>query len=143
MEALGLKITIMGADGWFVDDLLSMAGPQLEGAYLTTGVSTDSPEFADFNVAFEKKHSVKANVYTYYGLDALMAIEYGIATAIDKTGKPDTNAIKDALENMKDVQLFTSKVTMESDTHNPHNKPLLVMKIENSKWKVMETFQPK
>jgi len=120
MEALGLKITIMGADGWFVDDLLSMAGPQLEGAYLTTGVSTDSPEFAQFNADFEKKHNVKANVYTYYGLDALMAIEYGITTAIDKVGSPDPVAIKDAMENMKDVQLFTSKVTMEADTHNPH-----------------------
>jgi branched-chain amino acid transport system substrate-binding protein len=143
MEALGLKITVMGADGWFVDDLLSMAGPQLEGAYLTTGVSTDSPEFAQFNTDYEKKHNVKANVYTYYGLDALMAIEYGINAAIDKVGNPDPTAIKDAMENMKDVQLFTSKVTMEPDTHNPHNKPILIMKIANSKWEIQETFQPK
>ncbi|NPV86653.1 MAG: ABC transporter substrate-binding protein [Anaerolineae bacterium] len=142
MEALGLKITVMGADGWFVDDLLAMAGPQLEGAYLTTGVSTESPEFADFNAAFEKKHGVKANIYTYYGLDALYAIEYAIDKAIKDTGSPDPTAIKNALENMKDVQLFTSKVTMEPDTHNPHNKPLLIVKITNSKWEIQETFQP-
>lgn len=142
MNALGLKATVMGADGWFVDDLLSMAGKELEGAYLTTGVSTESPEFAEFNAAFEKKHGLKPNVYTYYGLDALMMIEYGIRTAIEKTGSPDPTAIKDAIENMKDVQLFTSKVTMEPDTHNPHNKPLLVMKITNSAWELVETFQP-
>lgn len=142
MEALGLKITVMGADGWFVDDLLAMAGPQLEGAYLTTGVSTESPEFADFNAAFEKKHGVKANIYTYYGLDALYAIEYAIDKAIKDTGSPDPTAVKNALENMKDVQLFTSKVTMEPDTHNPHNKPLLIVKITNSKWEIQETFQP-
>jgi branched-chain amino acid transport system substrate-binding protein len=143
MQALGMKQTLMGADGWFVDDLLSMAGPQLEGAYLTTGVSTDSPQFADFNAQFEKAHGLKANVYTYYGLDALMMLEYGIKTAIEKTGSPTPQAIKDAIENMKDVQLFTSKVTMEPDTHNPHNKPLLVMRISNSKWEIVETFQPK
>ena len=141
MEALGLKIPIMGADGWFVDDLLSMAGPQLEGAYLTTGASTESPEFAEFNAAFEKAHGVKANVYTYYGLDALMMIEYGIREALKK-GEITPTAIRDAIEQMKDVQLFTSKVTMEPDTHNPHNKPLLIMRIHDSKWEQVETFQP-
>jgi branched-chain amino acid transport system substrate-binding protein len=142
MQALGLKINLMGADGWFVDDLLSMAGPQLEGAYLTTGASTESPEFAQFNADFEKKHKVKANVYTYYGLDALYAIEYGIKEAVKK-GAPTPTAIRDALENMKDAPLFTSKVSMEPDTHNPHNKPLLIMRIKNSKWELVETFAPK
>ena len=141
MEALGLKIPIMGADGWFVDDLLSMAGPQLEGAYLTTGASTESPEFADFNAAFEKAHGVKANVYTYYGLDALMMIEYGIREALKK-GEITPIAIRDAIEQMKDVQLFTSKITIELDTHNPHNKPLLIMRIQDGKWELIETFQP-
>lgn len=142
MNALGLKITILGADGWFVDDLLGMAGKELEGAYLTTGVSTESPEFAEFNAAFEKKHGVKANVYTYYSLDALYMIEYGIRQSIEKTGKVDPTAIRDAMETMKDVPLFTSKVTMEPDTHNPHNKPLLIMNIKDSKWALVETFTP-
>ena len=44
---------------------------------------------------------------------------------------------------MKDAQLFTSKLTMEKDTHNPHNKPLLIVKVHNSKWQLVETFQPK
>lgn len=141
-EALGLKIQIMSGDGVFVPELLEMAGPQLEGAYVTTGVSEDAPQFADFNAAFEKAHGVKANIYTYYGMDALMAIEYGIREAAKK-GDPTPTAIRDAIETMKDVQLFTSKVTMESDTHNPHNKPLLIMSINNSQWKLEETFTPK
>jgi branched-chain amino acid transport system substrate-binding protein len=44
---------------------------------------------------------------------------------------------------MKDVQLFTSKVTMEPDTHNPKNKPLMIMTIKNSAWELVETFTPK
>ena len=142
MEALGLKIQIMAGDGVFVPDLLEMAGPQLEGAIVTTGVSENAPEFAPFNAEFEKKHNVKANVYTYYGLDALYAIEYGIRESVKNGGTPTAQSVRDALENMKDVQLFTSVVTMEPDTHNPHNKPLLVMTIKNSKWELVETFQP-
>lgn len=142
MEQLNLKITLMGADGWFVDDLLTMAGPQLEGAYLTNGVSTEDPAFAKFNEDFEAKHKVKASIYTYYGLDALYAIVYGIRESMNKSGTADPTAIKDAIENMKDVQLFTSVVTMESDTHNPHNKPVIIMTIKNSKWEIVSTFKP-
>lgn len=142
-EGLGLKIQIMAGDGVFVPDLLEMAGPQLEGAIVTTGVSESAPEFAQFNADFEAKHTgVKANIYTYYGLDALMAIEYAIREAV-KNGEPTPTAIRDALENMKDVQLFTSVVTIEPDTHNPHNKPLLIMTIKNSAWELVETFTPK
>lgn len=141
-EALGLKIQIISGDGVFVPELLEMAGPQLEGAIVTTGVSEDAPEFAAFNAAFEAKHGVKANIYTYYGLDALMAIEYAIREAIKK-GEPTPTAIRDALETMKDVQLFTSKVTMDPATHNPLNKPLLINTIQNSQWVLLETFQPK
>ena len=140
-KALGLDIQMMAGDGVFVPELLEMAGPQLEGAIVTTGVSEELPEFADFNAAFEAKHGVKANIYTYYGLDALMGIEYAIGEAAKK-GPVTPTAVRDALETMKDVQLFTSVVTMEPDTHNPHNKPLLIMTIQNSQWKLLETFQP-
>jgi branched-chain amino acid transport system substrate-binding protein len=141
-EALGLKIQIMSGDGVFVPELLEMAGPQLEGAIVTTGVSEDAPEFAAFNAAFEAKHGTKANVYTYYGLDALMMIEYGIREAVKK-GDPTPTAIRDAIETMTDVQLFTSKVTMEPETHNPLKKPLLINTIKNGQWELVETFQPK
>jgi branched-chain amino acid transport system substrate-binding protein len=57
-------------------------------------------------------------------------------------GEPTPQAVRDALENMRDVQLFTSVVSMEPDTHNPHNKPLLIMTIQNGNWELLETFQP-
>lgn len=142
-DALGLKIQFLGGDGWVADELLSMAGKELEGAYLSSGVSTESPEFQTFNADFEKKHNMKATVYAYYALDALYALESAIGTAVDKTGKPDRTAIRDALETMKDTQVFTSKLTFEPDTHNPHNKPVVIMEITDSKWKIVKTYEPK
>ncbi len=142
MQALGMKMQVMAGDGVFVPELLEMSGPQLEGAIVTTGVSETAPEFASFNAEYEKKHNVKANVYTYYGLDALYAIEHGIRESVKNGGTPTPQSVRDALENMKDVQLFTSVVSMEPDTHNPHNKPLLIMTIKNSQWELVETFKP-
>lgn len=141
-KALGINITMMGADGWFVDDLLPMAGGELEGAYLTTGVSSDSPEFAEYNKAFEAKHKVKPNIYQYYSIDALYAIEWAIRELIAQGKEPTPTGVRDMLETMTDVQLFTSKVTMEPDTHNPHNKPILIMTIKDSKWSIVKTFIP-
>ncbi len=140
--ALGLKIQFLGGDGWVADELLTMAGKELEGAYLSSGISSDAPEFADFNAAFEAKHKTAANVYAYYALDALYSLEYAIGVAIDKTGKPDPVAVRDALETMTDVPVFTGKMTMEPDTHNPHNKPILLMRITNSKWEIVKIFTP-
>ncbi|NMB58419.1 MAG: ABC transporter substrate-binding protein, partial [Chloroflexi bacterium] len=140
--ALGLKIQYLGVDGWVADELLSMAGPELEGAYLSSGVSTESPEFQEFNAAFEKAHGQKASVYAYYALDALKMIEYGAGEAITKTGSPSPTAIRDAIENMKDVPVFTSKLTIEPDTHNPHNKPVIIMSIKDSKWNIEKTYEP-
>lgn len=141
--ALGLKIQYLGVDGWVADELLTMAGPELEGAYLSSGVSTESPEFQEFNAAFEKAHeNQKASVYAYYALDALKMIEYGAGEAIKKTGSPSAIAIRDAIETMKDVPVFTSKLTIEPETHNPHNKPVIIMKIADSKWKIEKTYEP-
>jgi len=74
-------------------------------------------------------------------LDALYAIEAAIRTAT-ASGEPTPQAVRDALENLTDAQLFTSVVSMEPDTHNPHNKPLLIMTIKDSNWELLETFQP-
>lgn len=146
MDALGLKVPFMGADGWYVDDLLTMAGPKLEGAVCTNGASTEAPEVQEFNKNFEAKHKVKPTIYTYYGLDALMLIEHGIKEATTANPKIEMaqlpTAIRDAIENATDVQLFSAKMTMEKDTHNPHNKPILIMQIKDSKWNLLETFDP-
>lgn len=140
-DALGLKIQYLGGDGWVADELLSMAGVELDGAYLSSGVSTESPEFKEYNEQFAKKHNQQASVYAYYALDALYALEYAIGVSIDKTGAPDPVAVRDALENMKDVQVFTSKLTMEPTTHNPHNKPVVIMQIKDSKWNIVKTYE--
>lgn len=135
---LGLDIQFLGVDGWVADELLDMAGPELEGAFLSSGLSPDAPEFADYNAAFEAAHGQKANIYAYYALDALYMLEHAIAEA----GGPDAVKIRDALENLKGVDVFSSKLTMEPDTHNPHNKPIVIMGIQDSAWSIIKTYSP-
>jgi len=138
-KQLGVKAQLLGVDGWYASELMDLAGKELEGAYMTNGVTESDPMFAEYNAKFKEKHpGQSANIYAYYALDAMKAIEY----AVTKTKSADPKKIKDAIENMKDVQLFTSKVTIEPDTHNPHNKPVTVLRITDSQYKTYEIYQP-
>ena len=76
-------------------------------------------------------------MFAYYALDALMLLEHAIAKA-----GGDREGIRNALESDQDMQAFTSKVTFEKDTHNPHNKPIVVMQIKDSKWAIVKTYEP-
>ncbi len=140
--ALNMDVIYLGVDGWVADELLDMAGAELEGSVLTSGVSSEQPEFADYNKAFEERNGLKPNVYAYYALDALEMILYGAEKSLEANKEITSQGIRDAIEGMKDVQLFTSKVTMEPDTHNPHNKPVLIIEIKDSKWHQLKMFQP-
>jgi branched-chain amino acid transport system substrate-binding protein len=40
------------------------------------------------------------------------------------------------------VPAFTSNITIEPDTHNPHNKPIVIMQIHDSQWQIVKTYEP-
>ena len=142
-KSLGLKLTMLGGDGWFIDDLLPMAGTVMEGSYLSSPSFTDAPEFAKFNAEFKAKHGVNASIFTYFHLDALKLIEHGIRESMKKNGGvPTSQGVRDAIEAAKGVKVFTGDFTMEKDTHNPHNKPVFMLEIHDSKWRLAETFKP-
>ncbi|MGA2080822.1 MAG: ABC transporter substrate-binding protein [Holophaga sp.] len=141
-ELLGLKFQYLGVDGWVANELPSKAGKQLEGCYVTNGLSTDEPRFADFNARFQKAHNLACNVTAYYALDALMAMEYAAGVSLKQAGKIDSSVMKQALETMKDVPVFSSRMTMEPDTHNPHQVPMLILTIKHSQWRTFKTYKP-
>ena len=136
---LGLNFTFLFGDGIYAQELLDIAGNELEGAYMTAGVTEDDPILEEFKKDFAEKHSGQsANIYVAYTLDAMMLLE----DAIKRAGSFDTEKIKDELENTKDVQLFTDKFTMESDTHNPHNKAVSILQISQGKFNLLRSYKP-
>ena len=72
-----------------------------------------------------------------------MLIEYGIRESMKKNGGvPTAQGVRDAMEKAKKIKLFTGDFTMEPDTHNPHNKPVFMLQIHDSKWRLAEVFKP-
>lgn len=139
MKQLGLDIQLLGVDGWYATELLDMAGPELEGAFMTSMISDDDPMFAEYIANFTEKHpGVTPNVYAYYALDAAMAIVHSIEAA----EVANSAAIADELAVMDNVPLFTGNFTMEEDTHNPHNKTVSILEIKDSKYTTYKLYTP-
>lgn len=137
--ALGKKFTYLLPDGVYAKELLEVAGPQLEGAYMSTGITEDDPAYDAYKKAFTEKHAGQsANIYVFYTLDAMKLLEAAVA----KANSVDPVAIRDALENMKDAKLYTDTVSIEPDTHNPHNKAVSILKITGSKYSLFKTYKP-
>lgn len=135
---LGVKVQFLGADAWVSDDLLKMAGPELEGAYVSSLAAIDAPEMKEYNDKYRKSFNVEPTVYAYMSLDAFKLVEAGI-----KAGATDRQKMRDFLENAKNVPLFTVKsFTMDPKTHNPLKRPVIMLTIKDSKWKVHKTYTP-
>lgn len=122
---LGYDFKFLIGDGCYSPELVELAGDELEGSYMISGVSEDDPALKEYSVEFGKKYPGQtANVYVAYSLDAMMLLEY----AINKAGSFDTEAIRTALENAQGVKLFSDdNFTVDKETHNPLNKTVSVL----------------
>jgi branched-chain amino acid transport system substrate-binding protein len=65
-------------------------------------------------------------------------ILHGIETA----GKAEGPAIRDAIENTKNLQVTHFDWTVDKETHNPLNKPGAILKATGGKLEYLETWAP-
>ena len=78
------------------------------------------------------------SVCTYYAMDSFMLLEYAVKTAVSTEGP----AIRDALENAKDAPCFTENITIDPSTHNPLNKSITLLTVQDGAYSVYKTYKP-
>ena len=99
--ALGTSGFLMGADGIFDEDFLKAGGDAVEGTYATFGglppkeLKGKGKEWYD---AYKKEYNMEPEAYAVYTYDAAKAVLAGI----QKAGKKDRAAIRDAVMTTKD-----------------------------------------
>lgn len=134
-KELGLEIPFMGGDGWDSPTLVEIAGGDaLANAYITNHYSSgDTDEtIQNFVKAFETKYGKKPDAFNALGYDT----GYLLADAIKRAGSDDSEAIKKALEETKDLTLVTGNFTYD-EKHNPV-KSATILTYENGE-QVFET----
>ena len=138
---VGIKVPLMGGDGWESPDLVKGAGGPggaLEGCYYTNHSAMDNPDPVIQN--FVKTYKAK------YGTavpGALSALGYDtvklIVDAMHRAGKPadgDYSApayrtkVRDALAVTKDFPAVTGRITLDADRNAV--KPAVVLQVKGA-----------
>ena len=136
---LDWKPTFIGGDG-FSMNMFEIAGPAMENSYWIYHLSFDDPVLKPLYAKYEAKFKVKATemVNTVAAYD----IVYWIPDAIKRAGKSDGAAVRDAIENTKNLKLLHFTLTVDKATHNPLNKPAAILKATQGKMVYLETYKP-
>jgi branched-chain amino acid transport system substrate-binding protein len=135
---LGIKVPLMGGDGWDSPKLYEIGGKALEGSYFSNHYSPEdpSPRIQDFVKAYEKRFGVVPDGLAATGYDAAKIAFDAMARAKDLSGP----AIRDEIAATKDFPGVTGIISIDQD-HNAV-KPAVVLEIKGNQGRYVATVQP-
>lgn len=112
---LGITTPMLGTDGWDDMKVIDIAGKDaLNNTFFCTHYFDKDAEVQPFIESYKKEYGNDPNVFAALGYDAgKMLID-----AVQRGGD-DSEKIRENLENIKDLQVGTGKITMDPKTHNP------------------------
>ncbi len=137
-RSLGLKATLLGADGWDSPKLTEIGGEAIEGAYLSNHYSVDDPKPAvrKFVEAYRARYGADPDSIAASSYDAMRLL----ADAITRAGSTEGKRIRDALAATKDFPAVTGSITMDAD-RNPI-KPAVVLRVEGGRFRFADSIAP-
>ncbi|MBE3598927.1 MAG: ABC transporter substrate-binding protein [Limnochordaceae bacterium] len=135
---IGLNVPIIGSDSWGFAGLLELGGSDMEGLMYTTHYAPDiaTPTAQTFIKRYQERYGslpddVAALTYDAFGL---------LVTALQKAGKPDRQAVRDALASIERYDGVTG--TMQFAGSGDPIKSAVVIQIKNGQFKYFTTATP-
>ena len=137
-RSLGLKVPLMGGDGWDSPKLSEIGGSAVNGCYFSTHFSPQdkNPKVQDFVKRYQEKFKAMPDGMAPLGYDAMMILGDAIKTA----GSTDAAKIRDALANVKDYEGVTGKITI--DAKRNASKSAVVLKVNGQQNDYVATVAP-
>ncbi len=135
---LGIKIPIIGGDGWDSPKLVEIGGKALNGCYYSNHYSPEdtSQIIQNFVKEFQTKYNEIPDAMAPLGYDAAMIL----FEAIKKVGSTEGSKIRDAIAQTTDFSGITGKITINEERNAV--KPAVVLKVEDEKIRFVETVNP-
>ncbi|CUH96725.1 putative secreted protein [Propionispora sp. 2/2-37] len=136
---LGITVPIIGGDGWDSTKLADIAGAEaLTNTFFSNHYAADdkSPRIAKFIEAYKAEYGQIPDAPAVLGYDAA----YMAVDAIKRANSADPVKIKDAIAQIKDLELVTGKITLD-ENHNPV-KSAVVIEMKDGKQTYKTTINP-
>ncbi|WP_394840564.1 ABC transporter substrate-binding protein [Pendulispora brunnea] len=137
-KELGIKVPLMGGDGWDSEKLYEISKGALDGSFFSNHYSPEdtSPQVKDFIAKYKATYNAVPDAHAVLGYDAANVAFHAMEQAKELTGP----AIRDEVEKTKDFQGVSGKITLNKD-HNA-DKPAVVIGIEKNAPKYAATISP-
>jgi len=135
---LGIKVALLGGDGWDSSKLYEIGGKALDGCYFSSHYSSDStdPKVRDFVKKYQAKYGQVPDALATLGYDAA-----GVLVAAMRNSKSlDSADVRDAIAATKNFAGVTGTISLDADRNAV--KPAVVLKISNSKSSFVSTVNP-
>jgi branched-chain amino acid transport system substrate-binding protein len=137
-KELGLKVPLMGGDGWDSAKLFEIGGQAIEGSFFSNHYTPDdpSPKIQEFISKYKARFGAVPDSMAATGYDAAMVAADAINRAKDTTGE----AISAAIAETKGFPGVTGVITLDAD-HNAV-KPAVVLEVKGGKAVYVATVSP-
>jgi branched-chain amino acid transport system substrate-binding protein len=135
---LGLKVPLLGGDGWDSEKLYELGGTAIQGSYFSNHYSPDNPDPRIQKFVSDYKAA-------YGGVpDALAALAYDAAkvavAALEKAPDTSGQAVKSALAQTKEFPGVAGAITLDEKRNAV--KPAVVLKVGDGKSEYVTTVNP-
>ena len=137
-RVLGLKMPLLGGDGWDSPKLSEIGGAALDGCFFSTHFSPadSNPKVQTFVKNYQGKYSAMPDGMAPLGYDAMMIL----ADAIKKAGTTEGDKVRDALAAVKDYEAVTGKISI--DANRNATKSAVVLEVHGKENKFVASVAP-
>jgi branched-chain amino acid transport system substrate-binding protein len=137
-RSLGIKVPLLGGDGWDSPKLTEIGGSALDGCYFSThfSVQDKNPKVQDFVKKYQAKFHALPDGMAPLGYDAMTIL----AQAINTAGSTDGAKVRDALANVKNYPGVTGNITI--DEKRNATKSAVVLQVKANKANFVATVPP-
>jgi branched-chain amino acid transport system substrate-binding protein len=137
-KRFGVKLPLLGGDGWDAPDLYKIGGDALDGSYFSNHFALDmaSPKAKKFIADFKQRYGEEPTGLGALGYDAAFVV----ADALKRAGTTDHKALRDALAKTAAFDGVTGMITIDRERNA--QKSAVVLKISGGAAKFESQVEP-
>ena len=135
---LGLKVPLLGGDGWMGDSLLKVGGSSLDGCFFSAHFSAfdQSPAVQAFLTRFRARFNMEPDDMAALGYDSAMIL----ADAIKRAGTTESAPLRDAIAATTNFPGVTGTITL--DAQRNASKPAVILRIADGGYVFDQAVKP-
>jgi len=137
-QQLGIKVPMLGGDGWDATQLWELGGDSLNGDFISNHYSVDdpTPHIQKFVADYQSRYSKRPDALAALGYDAMKVL----ADSIKRAGTTEGPKLRDAIAQTKNFVGVTGTISLD-DKRNAV-KSAVVLKLQDKKFVYQETIYP-